>query len=74
MERIASEREWKAFRDEVRARWQRLTDSQLDAIAGMRLRLAEHICATYGITPDEAEREICHFEAGTRYRRERSCS
>lgn len=69
MERIASDREWKAFRNEVRARWQQLTDSQLDAIAGMRLSLAEHICAIYGITPREAEREICQFEAGSRYRR-----
>lgn len=67
MERIATDAEWKDFRNEVRARWQQLTDSQLDAIAGMRLRLAEHIRATYGVTPDEAERQIRHFEARNRY-------
>jgi hypothetical protein len=63
MERIATVTEWKAFRNEVRARWQRLTDSQLDAIAGVRHRLAEQLRATYGVTPDEAERQIGHFEA-----------
>jgi uncharacterized protein YjbJ (UPF0337 family) len=63
MERIATVAEWKAFRNEVRAHWQQLTDSQLDAIAGMRQRLAEQIRATYGVTPDEAERQIGHFEA-----------
>jgi hypothetical protein len=66
MERIATDAEWKVFRNEVRARWRQLTDSQLDAIAGMRLRLAEQICATYGVPSDEAEREIRHFEAHNR--------
>jgi hypothetical protein len=32
----------------------------------MRLRLAEQIRATYGLTPDEAEREIGQFEARNR--------
>jgi hypothetical protein len=63
MERIATVTEWKALRSEVRATWQQLTDSQLDAIAGIRRRLAEQIRATYGVTPDEAERQIGHFEA-----------
>ena len=63
MERIATVTEWKALRNEVRAHWQQLTDAQLDAIAGMRQRLAAQIRATYGVTPDEAERQICHFEA-----------
>jgi hypothetical protein len=66
MERIATDAEWSVFRNEVRARWQQLTDSQLDAIAGMRRRLAEHIRATYGVTSDEAERQIGHFEARNR--------
>ena len=61
--------EWKPFRNEVRAQWGRLTDSQLDAIAGVRTRLAEQIRASYGVTPDEAERQICNFEARNQYLR-----
>jgi uncharacterized protein YjbJ (UPF0337 family) len=63
MDWIAAAAEWKTFRNEVRARWRRLTDAQLDSIAGVRLRLAEQIRTTYGATPDEAERQICNFEA-----------
>jgi uncharacterized protein YjbJ (UPF0337 family) len=69
MERIATVTEWNAFRKEVRAQWQQLTDAQLDAIAGVRQRLAAQIRATYGVTPDEAERQIDHFEARHRSRR-----
>jgi predicted amidohydrolase len=69
MDWTAAATEWKAFRNEVRARWQHLSDSQLDAIGGMRIRLAEHIRASYGVTPDEAERQICNFEARNQYLR-----
>lgn len=61
--------EWKPFRNEVRARWTQLTDVQLDAIAGVRARLAEQIRASYGVTPDEAERQVCSFEARNQYLR-----
>jgi uncharacterized protein YjbJ (UPF0337 family) len=61
--------EWKAFRHEVRAQWGQLTYPQLDVIAGMRTRLAEEIRVSYGVTPDEAERQICSFEARNRYLR-----
>jgi hypothetical protein len=69
MDWIAAVTEWKAFRNEVGARWQQLTDSQLDAIAGMRIRLAEQIRASYDVTADEAERQICNFEARNQYLR-----
>ena len=61
--------EWKPFKNEVRAQWERLTAFQLDAIAGMRVRLAEQIRASYGITAEEAERQICNFEARNEYLR-----
>lgn len=61
--------EWKPFSNEVRAQWGRLTNSQLDAIAGRRTRLAEQIRVSYGVTPDEAERQICSFEARNQYLR-----
>jgi uncharacterized protein YjbJ (UPF0337 family) len=55
--------EWKVFRGEVRAHWGRLTDPQLNAIAGLRARLAEQIRDTYGLSDAEAEHQIRRFEA-----------
>ena len=53
---------WTQFRDEVHANWTMLTSGQLDLIAGGRLRLANKIAEAYGITGDEAERQIKSFE------------
>jgi hypothetical protein len=39
-----------------------LTSSQLDLIAGGRVRLGHKIEEAYGITADEAERQIKSFE------------
>ena len=61
--------EWKLFRNEVRAQWGELTNSQLDAIGGMRILLAEQIRVSYGVTSDEAERQIVSFEARNEYLR-----
>jgi uncharacterized protein YjbJ (UPF0337 family) len=69
MDWIAAVTEWRAFRNEVRAHWGKLTDAQLDGIAGLRPHLAEQIRASYGIGLDEAERQICSFEARNQYLR-----
>ena len=54
---------WQQFRCEVHANWGRLTSAHLDVIAGKRMCLANKIEETYGITGDEAERQIKSFEA-----------
>jgi len=59
--------EWRHFKYEVRAQWQELTAAQLEAIAGMRSHLGDQIRATYGVTAEEAERQICYFEARNEY-------
>lgn len=69
MDWTAAAIEWKAFRNEVHAHWTKLTHSQLNVIAGQRIRLAEQICASYGITFAEAERQIASFEARNEYLR-----
>lgn len=69
MDWIAAATEWKGFSNEVHAHWAKLTQSQLVVIAGERTRLAENICASYGITLAEAERQICRFEASNEYLR-----
>jgi len=63
------EASWQRFRGEVHANWRRLTDAHLDLIAGRRARLASEIEETYGVTGDEAERQIKSFEARNQYPR-----
>jgi len=53
---------WPRFRDEVHANWTMLTSSQLDLIAGRRVRLASEIEEAYGVTATDAERQIKTFE------------
>ncbi|WP_417548488.1 CsbD family protein [Marinobacter segnicrescens] len=57
---------WKQFKGEVRSRWGKLTDDQLDVIAGEREKLAGHIQESYGVTRDEAEKQIEDFEKEAR--------
>jgi uncharacterized protein YjbJ (UPF0337 family) len=60
---------WQRFRDEVRANWGRLTSAHLDLIAGSRARLASKIEEAYGVTSNEAERQIKSFEARNQHPR-----
>ena len=53
---------WKQFKGKVKAQWGNLTDDQLDVIAGKRDQLAGKIQEAYGITKDEAEKQIKRFE------------
>jgi uncharacterized protein YjbJ (UPF0337 family) len=54
---------WQQFKGDVHANWERLTPGHLDTIAGGRARLASKIQEAYGVTSDEAERQIKSFEA-----------
>jgi uncharacterized protein YjbJ (UPF0337 family) len=60
---------WSHFRDEIHANWGRLTCGHLDMIAGGRSRLASKIRETYGVTGEEAERQIKSFEARNQHPR-----
>lgn len=53
---------WKQFKGKVKSQWGKLTDDQLDMIAGKRTELAGKIQAAYGISEDEAEQQIKDFE------------
>lgn len=53
---------WKQFRGKVQAQWGKLTDDHLDVIAGRRDQLAGKIQESYGISKDEAEKQIKAFE------------
>jgi uncharacterized protein YjbJ (UPF0337 family) len=53
---------WAQMGGNVLRQWGRLTDRQLDAIAGHRERLARTIREIYGISREEAENQIKVFE------------
>ena len=53
--------EWKQFRGRVKEQWGKLTDDELDVVAGKRDQLAGLIQKKYGIAKDEAERQVDDF-------------
>lgn len=53
---------WKQFQGKVRSQWGKLTDDQLGVIDGRRVELSGKIQETYGISREEAERQIADFE------------
>jgi uncharacterized protein YjbJ (UPF0337 family) len=53
---------WKQFKGRLRERWGELTDDQFNVIAGRREQLVGRLQETYGITAEEAERQVAEFE------------
>jgi uncharacterized protein YjbJ (UPF0337 family) len=53
---------WTEFKGKVKESWGKLTDDELDVIAGKRDQLVGLIQKTYGVTVDEAERQVRQFE------------
>ncbi len=53
---------WSQWKGRIRERWGKLTDDQLDVIGGRREQLAGSIQELYGITRDEAERQLRNWE------------
>ena len=53
---------WKQFKGEIRSQWGRLTDDELEQIAGERDKLIGRIQERYGITKDEASRQLDEWE------------
>ncbi len=53
---------WKQIKGRLKERWGRLTDDDLDIIAGRRDQLLGRIQERHGIAKDEAERQVREFE------------
>ena len=53
---------WKQFKGKVKAQWGRLTDDQIDVIAGKRESLAGKIQETYGVGKDETEKQLAAWQ------------
>ena len=54
---------WKQFKGHVRERWGKLTDDELDQVEGRREVLLGKIQEKYGVTREEAEKQLKDFES-----------
>ena len=52
---------WKQFSGKVQQQWGKLTNDDLDVIDGRRDELSGRIQKAYGVTKDEADRQITQF-------------
>jgi uncharacterized protein YjbJ (UPF0337 family) len=57
------EADWERFRHAAKRRWDRLGEQQLHAIRGRRFLLAARMKEVYGISSEEAERQIADWQA-----------
>lgn len=55
------EGDWKIFKGKVKEKWGKLTDDDLDVINGKRDQLIGRLQKMYGITRDEASRQVDDF-------------
>jgi uncharacterized protein YjbJ (UPF0337 family) len=53
---------WKQFKGNAKQQWGKLTDDQLDVISGKRDLLAGKIQEAYGVSKDEAEKQLRAWE------------
>jgi len=55
------EGKWKQLKGQVKKRWGKLTDDDLDVAEGNSMYLAGKIQERYGLTKEKAEEEIAEF-------------
>jgi uncharacterized protein YjbJ (UPF0337 family) len=53
---------WKQVVGKAKAQWGKLTDDDLEVVAGRREQLAGKIQERYGIAKDDVERQIADWE------------
>jgi uncharacterized protein YjbJ (UPF0337 family) len=53
---------WAHWRGRIRERWSRLTNDELDQVAGRRDQLVGRIEKAYGLERSEAERQLRNWE------------
>jgi uncharacterized protein YjbJ (UPF0337 family) len=54
---------WKQFTGNIKTQWGKLTDDQLDVIAGNREKLVGQVQEAYGITMEETEKQIAAWQS-----------
>jgi len=58
--------QWHQVKGEVKTQWGKLTDSDLDQIAGQSEKLVGVIQERYGYARTRAEKEVSDFKANTK--------
>ncbi len=53
---------WNQFKGSVKEQWGKLTDDQIEVIAGKRDQLAGTIQSTYGVSKDETEKQLSDWQ------------
>ena len=66
MNKDTIEGNWKELKGRAKQQWGKLTDDRLDEIAGKRDQLAGEIQQAYGVSRDEAEKQIKDFEGAAK--------
>jgi uncharacterized protein YjbJ (UPF0337 family) len=54
---------WKQFKGNAKQQWGKLTDDQLDVIAGKREQLSGKVQEAYGITKEATEQQINDWQS-----------
>lgn len=57
------ESNWGRFSKIIQLHWSKITERQLDSVAGKRERLVEAIQAAYRMSQGNAERQLANWEA-----------
>ena len=57
------EGKWKQYSGKVQEKWGKLTDSDLQVIKGRRDQLVGKIQSSYGISKDEADKQLRDWES-----------
>lgn len=52
------EGKWKQFKGDIKTRWGKLTDDELDQVEGNRDKLVGKIQEKYGYSKEQAQREV----------------
>lgn len=53
---------WKQIKGKAQVQWGKLTDDDLDVVAGKRTELSGKLQERYGIAENEAEKQIAKWE------------
>ena len=57
---------WKQFKGTIKERWGKLTDDDLDIIHGRRDQFLGKLQELYGLTKEEAQRQIKEFQTSSK--------
>ena len=53
---------WKQMKGAVKDKWGKLTDDQFTSIAGKRDKLVGHVQEAYGLSRDDADKQVKDWE------------